>query len=142
MASMNVLRRMRVTTRLVAGFLVLALCVVAIWVAAIWSAHTTRATAAALARAQAQLEAAHQLKFRVTDVSGWQAGYAFEILRGSAHATADTAPERAAFLQSMASFVTELDALAALPLSAADRSDVAVIRSAFGKFQEMDNQVI
>ena len=99
MISVNVLRRMRVTTRLVAGFLILALCVVAIWVAAVWSASVTRATAESLARAQAQLEAAHQLKFRVTDVSGWQAGYASRS-SAAADATADTAPERAAFLKS------------------------------------------
>ncbi|MFF5297650.1 methyl-accepting chemotaxis protein [Paractinoplanes globisporus] len=133
---------MRVTTRLVAGFLILALCVVAMWIAAIWSANSTRATAQALARAQAQLEAAHQLKFRVTDVSGWQAGYAFEILRGANNATADTAPERAAFLESMDSFTHEIDTLAALPLTDADQADVTTIRDAFAKFQDMDKQVI
>ena len=139
---MNVLRRMRVTTRLVTGCLILALCVVAIWAAAVWSANSTRTTAEALARAQAQLEAAHQLKFRVTDVSGWQAGYAFEILRGEQNATADTASERAAFLKSMDSFVHELDTMAVLQLTPEDLADVATIRNAFTKFQDMDDEVI
>jgi methyl-accepting chemotaxis protein len=139
---MEVLRRMRVTTRLVAGFLLLALCVVTIWIAAVWSADSTRDTAQALAASQAQLDAAQQLKFRVTDVSGWQAGYAFNIVRGAPDATADTAPERAAFLASMDSFVEELDRMAALPLTPGEQADVAKIRTVFRKFQDMDDEVI
>ncbi|GAA2631400.1 methyl-accepting chemotaxis protein [Paractinoplanes durhamensis] len=139
---MNVLRRMRVTTRLVTGSLILALCVVAMWMAAVWSAHTTRATAQALARSEAQLDAAQQLKYRVTDVSGWQAGYAFNIVRGAADATSDAAPERAAFMKSMTAFVTEVDELAALPLNASEQTDVATIRAAFQKFADLDDEVI
>jgi methyl-accepting chemotaxis protein len=133
---------MRVTTRLVAGFLLLALCVVAIWIAAVWSADSTRSTARALARSEAKLDAVQQLKFRVTDVSGWQAGYAFNIVRKAPNASADTAPERAAFLASMKSFVTELDALAALPLTTTEQTDVSTIRTGFQKFQNMDDEVI
>ena len=139
---MNALRRVGVTTRLVAGFLIVSLCVVAIWAAALWSANTTRAIAAKLALSQAQLDAAQQLKFRVTDISGWQAGYAFDIIRGAHDATADTAPSRSAFLASMDSFTHELDTLAALPMTAGDQSDVATIRAAFAKFEDMDRQVI
>jgi methyl-accepting chemotaxis protein len=133
---------MRVTTRLVAGFLLMALCVVAIWVAAVWSADSTRDVARALARSQGQLDAAQQLKFRVTDISGWQAGYAFNIVRGAPDATADTAPERAAFLAAMDSFITELDRLAALPLTTSEQADVATIRTTFQKFADMDEEVI
>ncbi|MFC7530931.1 methyl-accepting chemotaxis protein [Actinoplanes sp. GCM10030250] len=139
---MRLLRRMRVTTRLVAGFLLMALCVVAIWMAAVWSADSTRETAQALSRSQAQLDAAQQLKYRVTDISGWQAGYAFNIVRGAPHATSDTAPERAAFLSAMDNFVTELDEAAALPLTPPERGDVATIRTAFQKFQDLDDEVI
>ena len=139
---MNLLRRMRVTTRLVAGFLLLSLCVVAIWAAALWSSSSTRSTTTALARSQAQLDAANQLKYRVTDVSGWQAGYAFEILRGASDAVSDKAPERAAFLASMTAFTTELDRLAALPLTTAEKADVATVRDGFAKFEEMDRKVI
>jgi methyl-accepting chemotaxis protein len=133
---------MRVTTRLVAGFLLLALCVLAIWAAAVWSANSTRSTARALAASQAELDAAQQLKFRVTDVSGWQAGYAFNIVRGAPGATADTAPERSKFLAAMDSFGTELDEMAALALDSAEVADVATIRTAFQKFAEMDAEVI
>lgn len=139
---MRLLRRLRVTTRLVAGFLLLALCVVAMWVAAGWSSTSTRATAAALAQSQARVDAAQQLKFRVTDVSGWQAGYAFNIVRGAPDATADTAPERAAFLAAMDSFIKELDDTAAVSVTAAERADIATIRTAFQEFQELDDKVI
>ncbi|WP_328475225.1 methyl-accepting chemotaxis protein [Actinoplanes sp. NBC_00393] len=139
---MRLLRQMRVTTRLVGGFLLMALCVVAIWIAAEWSADSTRDTAQALARSQAQLDAAQQLKYRVTDVSGWQAGYAFNIVRGAPNATADSAPERAAFLAAEDSFVVELDEMAALPLTAAEKADVATIRTAFQQFKDLDDEVI
>ncbi|WP_426510328.1 hypothetical protein ACPPVO_06390 [Dactylosporangium sp. McL0621] len=79
---MEALRRTRVVTRLVVGFLVVSLCVVAIWLSAISAAGGTRDTAERLAASQAQLDAAQQLKFRITDISGWQVGYAFDIVRG------------------------------------------------------------
>ncbi|HEY0002026.1 MAG TPA: methyl-accepting chemotaxis protein [Actinoplanes sp.] len=139
---MNALRRVGVTTRLVAGFLVVSMCVVAIWIAALASADSTRATAEALARSQAQLDAAQQLRFRVTDISGWQAGYAFDIVRGAANAAADTAPSRAAFLAAMDSFAREVDQMAALSLTADGKADVATIREAFAKFIEMDDRAI
>jgi methyl-accepting chemotaxis protein len=137
----NALRRMRVTTRLATGFLILSLCVVAIGAAALWSANGTRVTALELLRSQNQVDAAQQLRYRVTDVSGWQAGYAFDIVRGAENATADTAPSRAAFLAAMTSFATELDRLAQLP-GTGNAADLTTIQDAFAKFQDMDRQVI
>ena len=139
---MNVLRRARVITRLVVGFLIVALCVVGIWLAAISAAHGTRDTAADLSTAQAQLDGAEQLKYRITDVSGWQAGYALDIMRGVPGATEDTAETRAAFLQSVKDFLTELEETAALSLPAEDRAAVETIRAAFADFQDMDARVI
>jgi methyl-accepting chemotaxis protein len=133
---------MRVTTRLVTGSLILALCVVVMWIAAVWSANTTKATAEAFEQSHAKYDAAQMLKYLVTDVSGWQAGYAFNIVRGAANATSDSAPERAAFLRSMDNFVRELDHMASLPLTAAEQRDVTTIRTAFQKFQDMDAEVI
>jgi methyl-accepting chemotaxis protein len=139
---MNALRRMRVTTRLAAGFLIVSLCVVAIWMAALYSARGTRSAADNLTASLTKLSAAQQLKFRVTDVSGWQAGYAFDILRGAPDATSDTAESRGAFLVSMASFDKEVDALAALPLTSAEAAEVQTIRTAQDKFAALDLQVI
>ncbi|GGM24285.1 methyl-accepting chemotaxis protein [Dactylosporangium sucinum] len=139
---MGALRRTRVVTRLVVGFLIVSLCVVAIWVAAISASRGTRDTAEHLSAAQAQLDAAEQLKFRITDISGWQVGYAFDIVRGEPGATADTAETRAAFLQSMRDFGTELQAMANLPLPAADQAAVRTIRTAFDDFATLDDRVI
>ncbi|GAA3214135.1 methyl-accepting chemotaxis protein [Dactylosporangium siamense] len=139
---MNMLRRTRVATRLAVGFLIVSLCVVAIWLAALSSADGTRTTASSLSAAQAELDAAQQLKFRSTDVLGWQAGYAFDIIRGAADATADTAVSRAAFLAAMDSFSAEVDAMAALPLTAGQQADVRAIRAAFTEFLDLDHRVI
>ncbi|MER7005317.1 methyl-accepting chemotaxis protein [Dactylosporangium sp. NPDC000555] len=139
---MDVLRRTRVVTRLVVGFLVVSLCVVAIWLAAISSARETGGTAGHLSAAQAQLSAAEQLKFRITDVSGWQAGYAFDIVRGLPEAADDTAETRAAFLRSMRDFSAELDAMASLPLSASDQGAVRTIRTAYTDFVALDDRIV
>ncbi|MEV4344776.1 methyl-accepting chemotaxis protein [Actinoplanes sp. NPDC049596] len=139
---MSVLRRVRVTTRLVIGFLLLSLCVVAVGAAALWSAHGTRVTATELTRTQAQLDAAQQLKFRVTDVSGWQAGYAFDIVRGAKDATDDDATTRSAYLSAMKSFHQELDTMAALAQTPAEQADVAKIRNGLAQFEDMDDRII
>jgi methyl-accepting chemotaxis protein len=142
---MDALRRTNVATRLVVGFLIVALCVVAIWMAAISASRGTRDTAERLSAAQAQLDAAQQLKFRITDISGWQVGYAFDIVRGAPGelgATADTAETRAAFLQAMRDFSAELDTIAALPLPAADQASVRAIRDAYDDFKALDDRVI
>ncbi|WP_433613869.1 methyl-accepting chemotaxis protein [Dactylosporangium sp. CA-139114] len=139
---MDALRRTRVVTRLVVGFLVVSLCVVAIWLSAISAARGTRDTAVRLSASQAQLDAAQQLKFRITDISGWQVGYAFDVVRGQPGATDDTAETRAAYLQAMRDFSTELDAMAKLPLSAGDRGVVEAIRAAYADFVAMDDRVV
>ncbi|MER7278326.1 methyl-accepting chemotaxis protein [Dactylosporangium sp. NPDC000244] len=139
---MDALRRTRVVTRLVVGFLVVSLCVVAIWLSAISAARGTRDTAVRLSASQAQLDAAQQLKFRITDISGWQVGYAFDVVRGLPGATDDTAETRAAYLQAMRDFSTELDAMAKLPLSAVDRGSVEAIRTAYADFVAMDDRVV
>ena len=105
---MRVIRRVRVSARLTAGFLVTSLCVVAIWLVALSSATGSKATEALLATTVARVDAAQQVKFRSADVNGWQTAYAFDIVRGAAGATADTAGSRAAFLASMRAFDTEL----------------------------------
>ncbi|MGI5239481.1 methyl-accepting chemotaxis protein [Dactylosporangium sp. CA-139066] len=139
---MNALRRSRVTTRLIVGFSIVSLCIVGIWLSAISAAHGTRDTVADLSAAQAQLDGAEQLKYRITDISGWQAGYALDIVRGVPGAAQDTAETRAAFLKSMQDFAAELDDIAKLPLPAADQASVQAIRAAFADFKAMDGRAI
>ncbi|MET7418979.1 methyl-accepting chemotaxis protein [Dactylosporangium sp. NPDC005555] len=139
---MNMLRRTRVATRLAVGFLTVSLCVVAIWLTALSSAEGTRTTADSLSAAQEELDAAQQLKFRSTDVLGWQAGYAFDIVRGADDAAADTAPSRSAFLAAATDFGREIDKMAALPLTAGQHEDVRSIRTAWTGFLDLDKKVI
>ncbi|MDG6108063.1 methyl-accepting chemotaxis protein [Dactylosporangium aurantiacum] len=139
---MGVLRSTGVIPRLVVGFTIIALCVVAIWLAAATASRGTRQTAERLAAARAQLDAAEQLKFRITDISGWQVGYAFDIVRGAPGAADDSGETRAAFLGSMRDFAAELETMARLPLPAADREDVQAIRTAFDEFARLDDRVV
>ena len=139
---MLALRRVRVVTRLSAGFLAVALCVLAIWAVALSSAGGTRTAATSLSDALARVEAAMQVKFRSADFNGWQTAYAFDIVRGAKGATDDTAPSRAAFLASMKTFGTELDTLAAAHLSASEAAAVEVVRTAFAAFAATDQEII
>ena len=139
---MSALRRVRVVTRMVTGFALIALCVVAVWLVALSSAGGTRRAADSLSAALARVDAAKQVKFRSADFNGWQTAYAFDIIRGAQGATADAAPSRAAFLASMSSFSKEIDALSALGLSTEQQSDLGAVRTAFGKFGDTDKDVI
>src|SRR2546423_252017 len=139
---MSALRRVRVVTRMVTGFVIIALCVVAIWLIALSSAGQTRRSADNLAGALARVDAAKQVKFRSADFNGWQTAYAFDIIRGAQGAAEDSASSRAAFLASMASFSKELDALSALDLNADERGALDAVRTAFGKFSDTDKDVI
>jgi methyl-accepting chemotaxis protein len=139
---MSALRRVNVVTRMVTGFVIIAVCVVAIWLIALSSAGQTRRSAGSLGAALARVEAAKQIKFRSADFNGWQTAYAFDIVRGAPGAAQDSASSRAAFLSSMASFSKELDALSSLDLSADERSALDGVRTAFGKFGDVDKDVI
>ncbi|WP_024286343.1 methyl-accepting chemotaxis protein [Cellulomonas sp. KRMCY2] len=136
------LRLVRVSTRLTAGFLAVALCVVAIWVVALSSAGQTRATADDLSLALHRVDAAQQVKFRSADFNGWQTAYALDVALGGDGATEDTAPSRAAFLASAGSFVAELDALAGTQLSADEVGLVDSVRATFDEFMTIDQEII
>src|SRR5256885_17174855 len=101
---MSALRRVRVVTRMVTGFALIALCVVAVWLVALSSAGGTRRAADSLSAALARVDAAKQVKFRSADFNGWQTAYALAIIRGAPGATADAAPSPAAFLAPRAAF--------------------------------------
>src|SRR5690348_6272132 len=139
---MSVFRRVRVVTRLTCGFLVVALCVLAMWLVALFSASGTSTAGDRLSQALARVDAAKQVKFRSADFNGWQTAYAFDVIRGARGATADTAPSRAAFLTSMASFGTELDSLAHQGLSPDEQGALSKVRTAFGQFADIDRDVI
>ncbi len=139
---MGVLRRVRLVTRMTAGFAAVLLCVVGIWLVALSSAAQTRSANASLSQAVARVDAAMQVKFRSADFNGWQTAYAFDIIRGAPGATADSAPSRAAYLAAMESFSTELDTLTAQPLSTADADAAQAVRTTYNEFAATDQEVI
>jgi methyl-accepting chemotaxis protein len=127
---------------MVTGFVIIGLCVVAVWLVALSSAGGTRRAADSLSAALARVDAAMQVKFRSADFNGWQTAYAFDIIRGAQGATADSAPSRAAFLASMTTFSKELDAVSALGVSTEDQTTLDAVRTAFGKFGDVDKDIV
>jgi methyl-accepting chemotaxis protein len=83
-----------------------------------------------------------QVKFRSADFNGWQTAYAFDIIRGLKGASGDQAASRSAFLASAQSFRSELAAVSAQPLSAAERVQLTAASGAFDQFMATDKQVI
>lgn len=83
-----------------------------------------------------------RLRFLAADFNGWQTAYAFDTVRGIDGATSDSAPSRAAFLESTAAFEQELDALRAHDLTPQELELVDDTAGAFDEFMEYDEQII
>ncbi|MGA5302801.1 methyl-accepting chemotaxis protein [Nucisporomicrobium flavum] len=137
-----VLRRVRISTRLVAAMgilLTLLGAVVVIGLSAI--ANQARATGT-VADYQRTTRLAMQVKFRSGDFNGWQTAYAFDVSRGVTGAADDTAEARRSFLASATAFRTELAALRGGRLSAAERRYADRIETAFQQFMDLDKQIV
>jgi methyl-accepting chemotaxis protein len=139
---MFLLRRVRVMTRLSAGFLLVSLCVAGLWVVAVASAQSARSASGKMNSVLARVEAAKQVKYRCAELYSQQTAYAFDIIRGAELATSDTAPSRSAFLAVQKQLAIELDKLATLPLSTRELSALAAIREQLQAFTALDQDVI
>lgn len=138
----SLLGRLRLGKRLGLGFGTVTLLAVVIAAVGWQGLAQMRTSEQRLATSRAVTAAAGEAKFRTADFAGWQTGYAFDVLRGVPDAASDGVGQRKAFLASTAAFRGDLDALAALPLSAADRADLAVVRREFTAFLDVDKQMI
>ena len=136
------LRRVRISSRLVAAMVILLallVVVVAVGLSAIAGQARAGTTVTGYARA-AQL--AGQVKFRSADFNGWQTAYAFDIVRGVAGATEDTAEARSAFLGSAAAFRTELGALRGARITGAEAAYLDRITRHFDEFTALDRTIV
>lgn len=138
----NVLRRLRISTRLVAVLLTLLALLVGVMTVSVRAMVSEREAVRTLAEYQKVTELAMQVKFRSADFNGWQTGYAFDVNRGVDGATGDGGASRAAFLTSAAAFRSEVDALSRGRLSPAEQALVARVRSSFDRFMELDRTII
>ncbi|GAB2570520.1 chemotaxis sensory transducer [Paractinoplanes abujensis] len=136
------LRRIKIGARLVLSMsLLLALIVTMITVGLSAMAEQRRATASVQDHREAT-RLAMQVKFRSADFNGWQTAYAFDVARGLAGATADTADSRAAFLASADAFRRELAALRAARLTDAERAAADRAADLFEQFMTLDKTII
>jgi methyl-accepting chemotaxis protein len=131
-----------VATRLAIGFVATGLLFTLAGVLALRGISSQSSALEKVDQTEEIATTALQLKYRSADLNGWQTAYAFDITEGTAGATLDTGASRAAFLDSAASFRTELAALEALPLTDDQAAAVAETKAGFEKFMALDEDVI
>ncbi|MEV4279176.1 methyl-accepting chemotaxis protein [Actinoplanes xinjiangensis] len=135
------LTRMRLGVRLAVAFAIivgLMLIMMAEALAASSSQHT----------ATGRMERAHQFvvtvkdaKFSAADFNGWQTAYAFDALRGVADAAADTGSSRAAFLASVDTFRTRIEAAAGLAPTDTAEEALRQISGLIDEFMTVDAEI-
>jgi methyl-accepting chemotaxis protein len=141
-AMVNVLRRLRISTRLMAVLLTLLALLVGVVSVSVRAMVRERDAVRTLAEYQQVTQLAMQVKFRSADFNGWQTAYAFDVNRGVPGAAEDAGVSRAAFLASAAAFRNEVDALSRGRLTPAEKALVARIRSSFDRFLVLDRTII
>jgi methyl-accepting chemotaxis protein len=131
-----------IRTRLMAAFgIVLALLGVVLAVG-LWGASQQQAAADHMTTGIEGLYAASEAKFQIADITGRQAAYTLDVVRGTEGAAADTAPNRAAFLASAEALRADLAAVADHPLTDTQRTELAVATAAFDEFMRTDNRIV
>ncbi|GII23003.1 hypothetical protein Pme01_26000 [Planosporangium mesophilum] len=139
----HLLRRLRLRNRLLGAFGALCVLLAGVtWIGVSQSGQQQEITGE-VARLAALNRTVMQLKFRNTDLSGWQIAYAWDAtLIGGRAATEDQSPNRKGFLESAASQDKEIAAVPVGDLSPAERTLFATIKSELARFMETDKQIV
>jgi methyl-accepting chemotaxis protein len=135
------LSNVKISQRLVGTFGLLGVLLATSAAVAITS---SRAQQRATERVSAGLDVAHdamQVKFRAADLNGWQTAYAFDVATGADTKVADGAGSRKAFLDSVASFRTELATLTDHELTSAERASLDDVTASLAKFMALDERI-
>ena len=139
---MVVLRRLRISTRLIAAMTLLVLMLVALVTVGLSAMSRQREATDTLADYRDTTQLAMQVKFRSADFNGWQTAYAFDVSRGVAGAAADDADARAAFLTSADAFRADLAALERGRLTADERALITRTVQRFDEFMALDRTIV
>jgi methyl-accepting chemotaxis protein len=139
---MRLFGNVRIGARLAGAFGGVCLCLVAALGVGLWGQSRSKSATAELAVAADMRGDALTAKFRVADFNGWQNGYAFDIQRGVAGATADTADGRANFLASTAAFKSDVEHLRSDPLSGGQDAALATASDAYDQYMRIDEEII
>ena len=128
--------------RLAGAFTCVGLCLAIAIGIGLWGQNKAEAATNRLAVDGNLRKDAMVAKFRTADFSGWQNGYALDILRGVAHATDDAVGTRAHFVASTTEFRDDLAALQRYHLTGAEQADLAAMQQSFQQFMAIDEQTI
>ncbi len=132
----------RIGVRLGGAFTGVCLCMVIALGVGLWGQSTASRATTELGQAGDIGRQAQVAKFRTADLNGWQNGYAFDIVRGVAGATSDTAGPRQSFLASAGAFRASVADLRDEDLDAGEKSALDAAERAFGQFMTTDDQII
>ncbi|MEV6850768.1 methyl-accepting chemotaxis protein [Actinoplanes sp. NPDC051411] len=137
---MTILNRMRLGVRLAAAFSVVVMLLLVVMGVALATSARQQAAADRMERAQQFVVAVKDAKFSAADFNGWQTAYAFDALRGVSDAASDTGSSRKAFLASVQTFRTRVEAAASTAPSSA-QADVQQITAVLDQFVSVDAQI-
>jgi methyl-accepting chemotaxis protein len=139
---MRLFGTMKIGVRLGSAFTAICACMVIAIGIGLWGQQTVDRATGDLAASGDLRRDALIAKFRTADFSGWQTGYAFDILRGVPGAADDTVGQRKQFLASAAAFSADLAKLGAGPVNAAERTALRTADQSFQQFLAVDDRII
>ncbi len=139
---LRAVRKLKIGKRLLAAFGLIVALIVVITIVGVIGGNAQSNAASQLTASQRLTHEAMQVKFRGADFNGWQTGYAFDVIRGLKGATSDSAPSRASFLASAASFRKELATLDGERQTPAEQAATTAVKNSFDQFMATDTQVI
>jgi methyl-accepting chemotaxis protein len=139
----RLLRRLRLRNRLLGSFGALCVLLAGVtWIGVSQSGREEKITGQ-VGHLAALNRAVMQVKFRNTDLSGWQIAYAWDAaLIGGRAATDDQSANRRGFLDSAASQSKEIAAVPVGDMSPAERALFAMVKDELARFMDTDKQVV
>jgi methyl-accepting chemotaxis protein len=139
----RLLRRFRLRTRLLGSFGVLSVLLAAVTFLGVYQAGQQQKTTADVGRLATLSHTVMELKFRNTDISGWQIAYAWDAsTMGGRAATEDSASNRKGFLDSAAQQDKEIAAVPVRDLAPSEAALFATIKDNLAKFMDTDKQIV
>ncbi|WP_432982806.1 methyl-accepting chemotaxis protein [Dactylosporangium sp. CA-233914] len=137
----TILTRMRLGVRLAVVFAVVVGLLLVVMVVALTTSSRQQTAAGRMEQAQQFVATVKDAKFSAADFNGWQTAYAFDALRGVAGAAQDSGSSRKAFLNSVQTFRTRVQAGVQLAPDGSARRDLQQITAVLDEFMTVDRQV-
>ena len=138
----RLVRRFRLRSRLLGGFGAVCVLLAAVTFIGVYAAGRQQDVTAEVGRLAALSRQVMQLKFRNTDLSGWQVAYAWDVATmGGKAATDDESPNRKGFLTSASALDDELAAVSVPELTSAESALFRSVRENLVSFLDIDKEI-